>query len=430
MAVVVAWVLVSAVLMFSRRLTPLACLVVVSGAIQGPLIAIAQDPLFKLIDEIPVIGLITAALVRALIFKQFRAHTVLVIVGLVGVLCIVAVLRSPDSWVAIIQARQVLLPVGLVAAGFILRNAIDWRLLLRLCVGIALFVASWMIVEEILQAPLMDPTWYYLNSVGGAEHSFRQGLPPSYYSDIGDQVVFRPGGPFFNPPTAGFVLGLGVFGLIKYTTGTLRIVGISVLGVALAFSFARAGILIATSSSVLFWIWHRLGRVWALSLGGVGAVAVAIVFLKQGNTASHANGLLAGVVKGITSIIGINFGTTGYQASFESGGSSNIGESLLGLYVAWLGIPMLVVILFSIVLIVRKLFTVPSADSALLWLAAGMIAAAAFSETASAASATPVLWMLVGLALAPNVIDRLRGSPCTAAGPQDTPRNPACRPEF
>lgn len=95
MAVVVAWVLVSAVLMFSRRLTPLACLVVVSGAIQGPLIAIAQDPLFKLIDEIPVIGLITAALVRALIFKQFRAHTMLVIVGLVGVLCIVAALRMP-----------------------------------------------------------------------------------------------------------------------------------------------------------------------------------------------------------------------------------------------------------------------------------------------------------------------------------------------
>ncbi|MEP6477972.1 MAG: hypothetical protein ABJB03_01160 [Rhodoglobus sp.] len=407
MIFLVVWALLCLALIASRSMTLLVALTVVAGVLQGPILSLTHDTQFQLVDDIPAVSLIIAAVIRGAFARSFRApRTVLVFIAIVA-LCAVAVARSPSLSVGVTQARQVIVPIGLAVAGYVLHEALNWRVIFRLCLVLGAGVAAWMLAEQILQAPLMDPVWYYLNAAGGAPITMRDGLPPSYFADgITGGVVFRPGGPFFNPPTAGFFLGLVAFTVMRTTSGVARMVGLAIVFLALGAAYARAGMVIAVCAVVLYWIWYRMGRMSAVLVGIATAVYVAQIFVEQGNSASHSDGLINGTLAGLSSVIGVGFGTSGYAAKLEGATDSGVGESLLGLYFAWLGIPLILLAIAYCIALGRRMISWPRKESLLSWVCFGMVAAIAVSETGSSLAATSVLWMLLGLALRQPLIPR------------------------
>jgi hypothetical protein len=408
LAIVAASAVTSLLLLAGRHHHLLIGLIVLAGWSQAALIGITQSSAFQYLDDVPAAVLIVAASIRALTASDRGRHLALLLMFALGILAGVGLARSPDMAVGFAQARQVLMPLGLVFAGFVFREDVRWRKVQGSVLVFAGLTVLWVIAEEIMQAPLVDPVWYYLNVVGGSYSGMRQGLPPAYFADgvAGTVPAFRPGGPFMNPPVMGFLLGLGAFAAVARLRGFGRVLMLALIGGALLSAYARAGILIFLVVTAIYFIWLKVGKyagiVVALGLGGY----LASTFLEQGNTASHSDGLFSGLTLGVQSPIGLGFGTTGYQAALE-GTSTGVGsESLLGLYFAWMGLPMIVAVLVILLRLWRLLVRVPKVDSLPVWVAIAFILAAASSESASSIASTPVLWLLVGAALAVPVPDR------------------------
>ena len=338
---------------------------------------------------------------------------------LAAALTALALARSPDLGVGLAQARQVLLPVGLIFAGYVLRDRLQWRPLLRLALFLAFGVVAWMITEELLQRPVVDPYYYYVDIIGADPLTLRSlpGYGPisgAYIADVPGGTIFRPGGPFLNPPAAGFFLGLGSYAAMRLLTGPARVAALLLIAGGLAMAYARAGMLIFAATVVMSWLWRRAGRGPTIAVGVMAAAFVASIFLTQGNTASHSDGLISGFMRGATTIIGGGFGSTGYQAALAEGGANDGAgtESLLGLYFAWLGVPAILVALVTLIRLWRNLRASDRADSVSIWLAVGFVATVATSETASSMAATPLLWLLLGAALrgaTPSVAGGSRG---------------------
>lgn len=389
-------------LVAGRQYHLLIGLIVLAGWSQAPLISITQSAAFQYLDDVPAAILVAAAAVRAATVKDRGQHLALLLMVVLGVLAVFGMVRSPDMAIGFAQARQVLLPLGLVFAGFIFRGDVKWRSVYVVVLVFAGFTAVWSLAEEVMQAPLVDPVWYYLNVVGGSYSGMRQGLPPAYFADgiAGTVPAFRPGGPFMNPPVMGFLLGLGAFSAMSRLRGFWRVLILALFGASLLFAYARAGILIFLVVTMIYFIWVKVGKyagmVVALALGGY----LASTFLEQGNTASHSDGLFSGLALGVQSPIGLGFGTTGYQAALE-GASTGVGsESLLGLYFAWMGLPMIIAAVILLVRLWKLLVGIPKADSLPVWLAIAFVLAAASSESASSIASTPALWLMVGSVLA------------------------------
>ena len=115
---------------------------------------------------------------------------------------------------------------------------------------------------------------------------------------------------------------------------------------------------------------------------------------------------------------GLGFGTTGYQAALE-GASTGVGsESLLGLYFAWIGWPMIAAALVLLVYLGKLLRRVPRSQSLPVWLAVGFVLTVASSESASSMASTPALWLTLGSVVAMTVPLKLQARPVhAAAGP-------------
>lgn len=374
---------------------------VVAGAAQFPLGASLRVAALRGIDDILALVLVAAATIFALMRRSRVDLVAAAALAFVGIVVVAGVWRSPALEVGLAQARQVVLPLGMVFAGAVLRDLLRWTWIARAVVAVAIVTALWIFVEELLGAPIVDPAWYYVNVTGGSELSLREGLPPPYFADgVFGRTIFRPGGPFLNAPAAGLLLGAGAFAVMSSMKSNFRWVLVAVLGAALVASFARGGLLIFALAVVVPGIWRVFGKVHALAYIGVSGATVTFVFLSQGNTDSHAEGLLTGFQAGLRHPFGLGFGTTGYQASL-AGDSTHIGsESLLGLYFAWLGWPAIAGAAAVVFLLVRQLALVDVSCSRVAWSAIGLVLVAASSETASSLASTSYLWIVLGACLA------------------------------
>lgn len=414
LAVVTTWILICAALVIGRSWTLLACFTVVCGFAQVPLIALFESNSVQFIDDIPAAMLVLVGIASLFASRDPRDRTALGIAFAALAIVAYATVRSPDLIVGIAQARQVLLPFGLVIAGFALREKIQWRQLWNTVLVISVLTAAWMIFEEIVQAPLLDPVWYYTEAIGGSHASMRNGLPPAYFADVAGGTVFRPGGPFMNPPVAGFILGAGSYAAMRNCRGGTRGFILLLIAVALAFATARAGIVIFAIVTVVFFAWNKLGKFAGALISMAFAAYALVVFLEQGNTSSHTDGLLTGVMTALRQPLGVGFGVTGYQASLSGAEVGAGSESLLGLYIAWLGLPALIAVVLVLISLIRRLSRTPRGDSLNIWIALAMLTTAAVSESASSAATTPALWMAVGFALAQRPMPQLVSEPTGA----------------
>ncbi|MHC6591782.1 hypothetical protein [Arthrobacter sp. C152] len=398
LSIVVTLALISVALVLGRSYHVLIGLVIAAGWSQAPLISLTHSSVFQYIDDVPVIVLIMAAVTRSFTATDRRLHKALGLLLLLALFVAVGFLRSPDPGIGLAQARQVLMPLGLVFAGYVYRDLVQWSKVAGFLLVFGGLTVAWVLIEEVKQAPLLDPTWYYLNVVGGKPSGMRMGLPPAYFADgVSDgEAALRPGGPFMNPPVMGFLLGLGAFAAVAKLRGLARIGMLAAIGVSLFFAYARAGILIFLVVTLIYLIWVKIGKYAGLLVGlGLGGYLFS-TFVEQGNTASHSDGLFSGFMLGLQAPIGLGFGTTGYQAALE-GASTGVGsESLLGLYFAWLGWPMLVAVLLLVVRLWKLLRQVPRGGSLPVWLTIAFVLAVASSESASSIASTPVLWLAAG----------------------------------
>jgi hypothetical protein len=416
-ALVAVCVVVPSVLLLGGNYSAAIIAVVIAGLLQGPLISLTHSTAFLSEDDTMVVVLVAAALLVSLDTPYRIERRFLIGFWLTVALCALAALRSPVLVVGVSQAREVLEPVGLVIAGVIFRDRINWTTVLRFVVFTSVLVALWAQIEFLLQQPLMDATWYYLHAIGGDPASLRDGVPPAYIADLGNgTTTFRPGGPFLNPPTLGLFLGLGAYAVMRVVKNAyFRLVCLTFIGSALFEAYARAGLVIFVLVTFMYVAWVRGTRILTSGVALLAAAFVARQFIQQGNTASHAQGLVSGVLTGLRSPIGEGFGRSGYQALLKGGatgpGAAAGAESLLGLYAAWLGWAALAAFALVIWYLGRRLMTVRRTDALPYWLAVGFLVAAALSESASSASATPLLWLGLGVALAmPRVVEPAYGS--------------------
>ncbi|PNI08798.1 hypothetical protein CXX84_09440 [Arthrobacter sp. AFG7.2] len=424
--VVTASAAISFVLILGRSYHVLVLLIIAAGWSQAALISLTRSDAFQYLDDVPAAVLVTAAIIKAFSAPDKRLHKALALMLVLVLLAGIGYLRSPDGEIGIAQARQVLMPLGLVFAGFVYRNDIRWTKISSYLLVLAGLTVVWVLVEEVMQAPLIDPAWYHVNVVGGNPDSMRMGLPPAYFADgvSGGDLTFRPGGPFMNPPVMGFLLGLGAFAAVAKLRSFARLGMLAAIGVSLFFAYARAGMLIFIVVTVVFFIWVKVGKYAGILVGlGLGSYMFA-TFVEQGNTASHSDGLFSGFMLGLQSPIGLGFGTTGYQAALE-GASTGVGsESLLGLYFAWMGWPMIAATLLLLVHFGKLLGRVPKARSLPVWVAVGFLLAVASSESASSMASTPVFWLIVGSVLAMRAPVKAHYRPVPAALAPRTPRSP------
>jgi hypothetical protein len=402
MIVPVALGVLSLVLLLGRSYGLLCSLIVAGGWLQSSLTSWTHDTSWLYLDDVPVMVLVLAAIIKAASSGKHDDRRGLLAYLVIVALAALEVVRAPEFGVGVSEAREMVVPIGLIFAGYVLRDRIPWDRLLQFCLVVAFATATWVVAEYALQRPLMDPIWYYLNGTGASAQTLRNGpqgpLPLSYYADKGfEQTIFRPGGPYMNPPITGFMLGIGGYAATRRTTGFWRIVLLAAIGLALWLTYARVGILLFLAC-VAYLCWRSLGR--GVAIAGMLACAayLARVFASQGNTDSHATGLISGLATGLKHPLGMGFGHGGYQSVLAGGVISNGQESLLGLYAAWGGWIIIASSVWVAVRLVRRLLRLPLVDSLTAWVALGFFAAILLSESSSAIASTPVLWLTLGAA--------------------------------
>ncbi|MFC9773320.1 MULTISPECIES: hypothetical protein [unclassified Pseudarthrobacter] len=390
----------SVLFLLGRSYSLLIWTIVAAGWSQSSLLSITHSLDAQYVDDIPTIALIVGAIFYAVQSgdrRNFKAlGLVLVLVAVVGF----GFIRSPDAGIGLAQARQVLLPLGLMFAGFALRDAIRWRSVQKTIIFFGFLTILWIGCEEVLQRPLLDPVWYYIEGINAKSLSLREGLPPAYFADgIGGETIFRPGGPYMNAPVMGFILGLSAYAAVARLRGVTRIVYLAATVAALYVSYARAGLLIFAVVTIIYFIWLKVGRLAGVFVAAGLGVFMIVTFLDQGNTASHSEGLQTGFLTGLTSPLGLGFGTTGYQAALEIGSMGVGAESLLGLYFAWLGWPMIAAAAVFGIAMFRRLRGLARHRSLEVWAAVAFMLAVASSESASSIASTPMFWVLCGTVL-------------------------------
>ncbi|WP_291381574.1 hypothetical protein [Demequina sp.] len=373
----------------------LIVITLIAGVLQRTLVTFFHEPLFVYTDDITV----SVALASACLLALSRDRRAFAVYAFVAILAGVAYLRAADPVTGFAQLRQVLLPLGLLLVGRVLAGngrRIGWAV-----IGLASFSAVWALLEVMVQRPLLDPSWYATDVLGASGSDFRHGLPAAYYADgvIGGEPLFRAGGPFFNPPMLALFLAGGAYAAMRQLRGLARIAFLAVIAAALAASFGRAGMLIFATVTILELLWQKVNHLAVLVGVAVVTVAIGFTFMQQGNTSSHPEGFFSGLTTALANPFGIGFGSTGYQAALRGGEVGPGSESLLGLYFAWLGLPLVLLVIGVVVWLCRALATHRLA-SIEAFMGLSLLTVAALSESASALGATAFLWYSLGVTLA------------------------------
>jgi hypothetical protein len=397
MVAVLATAFVSIALAYAGAYSWLVAFVVLNGLIEVPLLSITHYAGFQYLSDLPASVLVLASLVTAFTEWDQGKRRVVTLYGLLVLLAALEAVRSPSRSAGVAQARELLVPVGLLMAGYLLRQRIDWDRVLSFVLVVASAAAAWVLAEQVKGSPLLDPNWYYLHITGLKPLQLRYGpaglLPGPYYANLssaGDEI-FRPGGPYMNPPITGYLLGIGAFAAMQRTRGFYRGLLLAIFLAALVSGYSRGGLVLFLLVVVMYTAWVWSGRIVTTVAGLATAAYLVSYFVQQGNTSSHAGGLVSGLLTALTHPIGVGFGVTGFQALLQGQPVGSGAESLIGLYLAWLGWPAIVAW--------RAVLSVPTGRSLPVWLAVGLIVSAATSESSSATLSTPMLWLVTGGAL-------------------------------
>jgi hypothetical protein len=247
---------------------------------------------------------------------------------------------------------------------------------------------------------LIDPASLVERS--GRDISSYYGLPGYYtywvsegsiFRVFGDSNITRLGGLALNPPIAGVVTAVALVFLWHTPPFPWRRALLPLLGLATLLTFSRGGWLIVLLGVFLPVLVRRIGVTFTTALTVPAIWLVGQQVSEDGNSSSHANGLLVGLNDAFESGIGVGFGRVGNLVSYT--GQAVASESLAGIAFSASGIVMVVIILALLLVLIGRLPT-GSWEPAL---AIGILIAALLSESAGAVNGTIPAWLAIGVVL-------------------------------
>ena len=162
-------------------------------------------------------------------------------------------------------------------------------------------------------------------------------------------------------------------------------------------TISRAGVLIVLVGLCGPWLVRHVRIRLALPLA-VGVAVVAGVLLSQhAGSAAHLDGLVDGLKRALLQPWGQGFGHNG-NIAFDAGLPTNGRESLLGVALAAIGLPVLLATGWLAYRIVARLRSTPPDLVWRVMICGAALAVAATAETASGLDASVPLWMVAGVA--------------------------------
>lgn len=372
----------------------LGVLALACGALQSIVTSVWPVVESKLLDDAAVFLLAGALLFR---IRGSRLWPLLLIAAWAAIGALALMHSETPLSTSVLMYRQILMPAVLIYCGLLLTPA-EWKLLVRVGIGIAVLCCLYVPLDLAGIRPFDLAALNSADPLGA--RGLRDGDAPGsfwyYWGDSGDQRIPRAGGIFLNPPVMGIAVGTA-FAL----AGTLslrrrfKIPLMIVLGVGTAFTFSRAGILIAALGVVLPWLLRRLGVLWSGVLVGLTAFAAYFLISEHGKSVRHVDGLIQGLQDSFTTPWGMGYGNVGNNA--KRLGQTLSGESLLGIAFSSSGvIAVAIVALLALTLIINSL---RNTQRTLSCIALSGLAAAALSESAGALNGSMLLWMACGVAI-------------------------------
>lgn len=392
----IALVALCTVLFVRKMYTHILVVTVCAGVLQGIVEAFPLAGFLFLADDCSVTSIFLLTIIYS-IRNQDRKYKYIELLLVIFILYLfLEVFRSPMSQATFAQARQVVFPISLIYVGFRLNKQIDWYLLSKVIVGLALAVSAWCYYEAIIQYPILVPL-----ENSGSKEILRNGLTSNYYADgiIPGKGWFRPGGPFLNPPVLGYFLALAFICSYWIAQKKIQIISQFIFASIIIITVSKSGILILFFCTIAYFISIKLNKLVSTLLILTIVFIGGLFFSGQGGSSNHVDGLGQLVFLGLSTGIGIGFDVIGYQTTVVNT-QLQIGESYLGLVIAWIGIPALLLFIFIIFKLTKNLqfstFLVPA--QAKFW-AIGFFISTAVSESASSISGTAISWVLLGFVL-------------------------------
>lgn len=417
---VVLMLILCSILILKKMFTLATLVIICAGFFQAIILSAFPIWEYQLFDDAAIFATGITLFIQSLFLRKARFDSSNKFLIFVFLIVFVELLRSHIEFSSFSQARQVLFPALLIYSGWKISRNINFQIVLFAVVSLGVFSAIWSMFELSIQNPLIDPLRAYSLQAMADSAILRNGLPSNYYADgiIPGQAWFRPGGPFFNPPTLGFFMGTVALAAMMVKTKWIKYSVIILTLLVLTVTVARAGLLIATLTITGAWLWSKVGPRTTTILFVISGTFAAWIFSFQGATASHVTGIPEMLWIGITHPIGLGFDVIGYQASNPSG-SYDVGESFTGLVIAWLGWPAIIGWVLLAWILIRKFRDRPISIEKVTFLfwGVGFTLAAVFSESASGLSATAICWILLGYLICGDFIsfttkpEKTRSSP-------------------
>lgn len=403
-----AWALLCIWLTLKQRFTGLAIAMVMAGVLQWPFIALVGNLTLQLTTDVAALALLASAAWHL----RKRLVSAAMLTTLLGVCAFLAVqvLRAPDVQSGAFALRQIVYPLFLAVAGFLLADVLNWRRLGLVLSALTVGVSAYMLAEKLYGGPILDPTPSEIALAGGSSAGLRLGLPFAYVSDgIGGAPYIRPGGPFFNPPIAGIFLGTGVYALLRWVRPRLALPLVLLATLACGMAVARAGLLMIAFVVLVPLSFRYIGRRSSLLVGVTLGLLAGVKLSEQGATAAHSTGLVRGISFALRNPLGSGIGTQGYFGQPAGAASLAVSESWLGVVVASTGLLTLVGLVVVLWLCVSRAWQKSHRAVARDILPLGVLAVAALTESASSMRGASAMWLLMGEALATRVAVRWPG---------------------
>lgn len=374
----------------SKALLPLVVALISLGAVQSILrVLFYETSVVTLLDDAALALAAIAVLLGRLKQVPVSAWTG---VGLWAILLLIAVARSSVALAPTLEAaRQIAIPAVLILIGVALTKK-EWLVVAKvaLVVGVANGIYA---VLEIVFGRFIDP-----GAMARGSDRKPHGVPASYFwYDAAGAEHPRAGGLVLNAPVAGIVIAgalvIGMFLARRWWHYAL----VALLAFPVYLTYSRSGMVIAIAGVLIPIALRYAGMILTLIAGIGGAAAGFAYFSTHGASLRHVDGLVNAFLTLGEHPFGQGFGTYGNTISRAVGGVDG-GESLVGLAVAVLGIPGLLMILSLVALLAWRLI-VGVGDARLLSMGLGLIVAAMFVESASALNGSVPLWVGAGYAL-------------------------------
>lgn len=379
----------------------------VLGLLQNPGVTFFPGlPLLTNLDDLALVFATMACISR---WRRVRAvHFVCIV--LYGALIVFAFARSTvDTSTTIELARSIAVPSLLILVGLSIRP-LEFKQLVVVWIILSAIMSLYMLLE-IGGIRLIDPSEHFLQNNPRAVLFGTEQLPGYYiyWDSVGGQHI-RAGGIILNPPIAGTFVAIGAVAAFHTISSTpLKWILVSIQLVALAGSQSRGGMVVAAIGMLLPWVVRKVGLV--LGLGFITPLGLWAYqrFVSAGDSISHVDGLAHGVITAFTSPFGRGFGTAGNAVKLNLG-TEEASESLIGIALAAIGLPFLLLTMFLIIALLRRM-----RKSSLNWaeyLGLGALLSAMFSESAGALAGASFMWIALGYALTcqPNPTAHLKPS--------------------